>query len=176
MKNLTCFFKMKIDSYYDDISDGYDELYKEEQLKKLNSALFEINKIDFIKDVKNCLDVGCGTGISTNFFSDLGIKVIGIDPSKKLIEKNKVNSLIYGFAEDLPFENNSFDLVVSFSAIQNFNDIEKGLKEINRVGRKKFILTYLPKIDDKIHDLICNIFNVKLFIKSKDNIYLAEKR
>ena len=67
-------------NYYDKISEGYEELHKEEQLKKVKliSKYLKVNKDDRL------LDVGCGTGITTGPWQ---CKRYGIDPSKKLLEK-----------------------------------------------------------------------------------------
>ena len=52
------FIKM---TYYDDISSGYEELHKEEQLKKVSS----IKKHLKVNSSDKLLDVGCGTGLMT---------------------------------------------------------------------------------------------------------------
>ncbi|MFW9880705.1 MAG: class I SAM-dependent methyltransferase, partial [Candidatus Thorarchaeota archaeon] len=60
--------------YYSGISEGYDELHKEEQLKKIKKVI-ELLKI---KDNEKVLDVGCGTALYSGYFKDY----IGIDKSK----------------------------------------------------------------------------------------------
>jgi ubiquinone/menaquinone biosynthesis C-methylase UbiE len=148
--------------YYDEIADGYEELYGNEQLIKLNYIWEKLKnlEIDLEKNSK-LLDVGCGTGISSDFFGKRGFEVIGVDPSKKLISKNdgKYSQLLQGVAEKLPFNDASFDIVISITAIQNFQDIKKGLLEIKRVGKGLYLLTVLKRgenatiADDLIHDL-----------------------
>ncbi|MBU0461260.1 MAG: methyltransferase domain-containing protein, partial [Nanoarchaeota archaeon] len=128
-------------TYYDEIAKGYDNLHKAEQLRKLEiiKENLKIKKNDFL------LDVGCGTGISTEFWD---CKKIGIDPSVELLKQNldKKNSFyLEGKAEDLPFKSHLFDVVISVTAIHNFKDYRKGLREIKRVGEKRFALTLLKK-------------------------------
>jgi ubiquinone/menaquinone biosynthesis C-methylase UbiE len=129
------------DEYYNTIAPAYDELHEAEQLKKLEviKPLLKINK-----DTK-LLDVGCGSGISTNFECD----ATGIDPSDELLKiaekKYPHIQFFQGNAEQLPFEDNSFDVVISLTAIQNFADIQKGISEIKRVGKKQFALSYLKQ-------------------------------
>ncbi len=158
--------------YYDYIADGYDELHEEEQLAKcrLISRYFD-------KENKRILDVGCGTGIATAFFKC----DTGIDPSEKLLEKAEEKFpgtlFIECAAEDLPFEDNEFDAVISVTAIQNFENIEKGLSEIKRVG-KEFVLTFLKKSEKKdvIEALINSIFSVEKRVEEeKDIIFLCAK-
>lgn len=155
---------------YDHISKGYDKLYKEEQQKKLRLIKEKLKelKIKISKDDK-LLDVGCGTGISSDFECD----VTGIDPSKELLNHANIKA-IKGIAEDLPFEDNSFDIIVSLTAIHNFSDIEKGLKEMKRVGKNLFIFSVLRKSSKA--GLIDNLIkqNFKVIVKideEKDHIY-----
>ena len=155
-------------SYYDDISEGYEELHKEEQLAKLKliKKYLKVNKNDKL------LDVGCGTGLTTEFWD---CKRYGVDPAKKLLAKVKGKGRYYcAEAEKLPFEDNEFDVVISITALQNFRDVEKGLKEIKRVGKDRFVLSFLKKSGkkNKIDKLIRKIFDVKEVIEEdKDMIY-----
>ncbi len=151
-------------TYYDEIANGYDELHKEEQLKKLKIIKdnLEINKFDKL------LDVGCGTGFSLDYFD---CNCIGIDPSKM----SKDSRIIKGKAESLPFKDNEFDIVISVTAIHNFDDIEQGLKEMKRVGKDKFAFSVLKKSKsfNKIKKLIYNLFKIKKEIEEeKDVIFL----
>ena len=156
-------------NYYDEISEGYEELHKEEQEKKIALIKEKLN----INPEDKLLDVGCGTGLTTRPWK---CKRYGIDPSKKLLEKAKTADPegIYELApaENIPFKDNEFDIVISITAIQNFNDIEKGLTEIKRVGKDKFILTFLKKSEkkEKIESLIQKIFNPKQKIEEEKDI------
>jgi len=163
----------KSGTYYNQISTGYEELHREEQLKKL--AIVKQNLEGKINPDTTLLDVGCGTGIT----SDFPCKVTGLDPAQKLLDKCKLPIIkVKGVAEDLPFDDDSFDIVVSITAIQNFEDIEKGLKEIKRVGKGIFALSFLKKSPkrDEINDLIKSIFSVeKVIEEEKDLIYFCSK-
>lgn len=165
------------DSYYDSIAKGYNELHGEEQEKKLEIIGNYIDSNNLLESVKNVLDVGCGTGIAADFFAKKGIETFGIDPSKELIKNNsnsnKLSILKAAPAEDIPFRENEFDLVVSLTAIQNFEDLNKGLEEIKRVGKTKFILTFLNKVKktEEIDRTIKSKFKIKHIEVGKDRIY-----
>ena len=124
-------------SYYDEISEGYEKLHKEEQLKKIEV----IKKHLKLKPTDKLLDVGCGTGITTEPWE---CKRYGIDPAIKLLERaNNRGKIQYkqAAAENIPYPDDFFDIVISITAIQNFEDIEKGLNEIKRVGKNKFVFS-----------------------------------
>lgn len=96
-----------------------------------------------IKPGDRILDVGCGKGfILYDFLQAVpGVSVSGIDISAYAIEHSKKEVkpfLQVCNATDLPFESNSFDLVISINTIHNlFNyELDKALREIERVGKK----------------------------------------
>lgn len=162
-------------NYYDAIAEGYNELHKEEQLKKLH-VIFDSGIVD---ESDALLDVGCGTGFSLDFFAVQ--KAVGIDPSEKLVQQYRGAQEIHvGSAEELPFADNSFDCVISVTALQNFTDLRKGLQEIRRVGRNRFALTTLKrsKIVPELESLLKEIFShftVTKIEESLDFIYILDR-
>lgn len=94
------------------------------------------------------LDVGCAKGFMLN---DLQLKIPsliikGIDISEYAIQ-NSLDSvkknLLVADAKNLPFEDNSFDIVISINTIHNLDieDCAKAIKEIERVSRKGSFIT-----------------------------------
>ena len=121
--------------------------------------------------------MGCGTGVTSNF----PCKVIGIDPSEKLLERftaplAKHAETILGQAEDLPFPAEQFDAVVSLTAIQNFEDIGQGIKEMHRVGKKEcqYALSFLKKSEKRemILETIKKYFTIKKEIEEEKDVIL----
>jgi ubiquinone/menaquinone biosynthesis C-methylase UbiE len=83
------------------------------------------------------LDVGCGTGRSTNAIKKLATRVVGIDPSLPMIrrvETGRATAFVAGLAETLPFGNTTFDLMTVSSAFHWF-DRGSFLAEARRVLR-----------------------------------------
>jgi len=96
---------------------------------------------------KNWLDVGCGTGALSAAIEQNGrpLKITCVDTSENYIEKVKQRiSLSSDFrvasAENLPFENESFDIVVSGLALNFFQDLEKALSELKRVLKQNGVI------------------------------------
>jgi len=161
-------------AYYDEISEGYEELHREEQLKKVEL----IKNYLKVKDSDKLLDVGCGTGLTTEPWD---CKRYGVDPAPKLLERARQKDKIeykLAPAEKIPYPDGFFDIVISITALQNFDDIEKGLREIKRVGKGKFVLSFLKKSPKReaIDRLIRKNFNVsKIIEEDKDVIYFASQ-
>ncbi|MBS3167903.1 class I SAM-dependent methyltransferase [Candidatus Woesearchaeota archaeon] len=155
---------------YKYIAKSYDELHKEEQLKKLDIIKSQIR----VSKASRLLDIGCGTGISTNFFK---CKSIGIDPSKEMISISKEKNLFYGESENLLFKDKEFDMVISITAIHNFRDPEKALDEMLRVAKKTIVITLLKKANKykELKELIkYKLKNVKEIDEEKDTIFISK--
>ena len=106
--------------------------------------------INLLKDLhpKYILDIATGTG-------DFAIealrlnpdKVIGVDISRGMIDVGKAKmkkrglsdkiELKLGDSENLDFEENFFDAVIVAFGVRNFENLEKGLLNMNRVLREK---------------------------------------
>jgi len=119
------------------------------------------------------LDVGCGTGISSEPFSD----VIGIDPAIDLLKANKKPHIL-GNAEDLPFEDNSFEQIISVSAIHNFDNAEKAITEMKRVckpeGKIAISILNASSKKEELSNLIKSMLEVyKIIDEGIDTIYLS---
>lgn len=94
------------------------------------------------------LDIGCAKGFMMYDFHRLipGIKVEGIDISDYAIENGMEDMKPFmqvASADDLPYEDNSFDYSISITTLHNFDDdnLIKALKEIERVSKKGSFIT-----------------------------------
>lgn len=94
------------------------------------------------------LDVGCGKGFMLHDFRELmpNLSMAGIDISEYAIEhaiETVKPFLRVGNAKKLPYEDNSFDLVISITTIHNLplEECKQALGEIQRVTRKHAFIT-----------------------------------
>lgn len=95
------------------------------------------------------LDVGCGTGNHLLMFKQLGLDVCGVDPSEPMLEvaREKLGpgaELRVACAEDLPFDDNSFDMVTLISSLE-FADPLLALSEAFRVARSRVFVAVLNR-------------------------------
>lgn len=86
------------------------------------------------------LELGSAQGMSVMACSQMGYKVIGLEPYEYAIKvsqqlfKNIIDlNIVRGFAEDPPFKNNLFDLVIALSVVEHVKDVKKVFEETYRV-------------------------------------------
>jgi ubiquinone/menaquinone biosynthesis C-methylase UbiE len=168
--------------YYNSISNSYEELHEQEQMRKLLIAKEFLN----LKKEDSLLDVGSGIGISADIFD---CKITMLDNSKELlrIAKSKLSNndtvnLVFGNAEKMPFGNKEFDAAICITAIHNFSSPSKALKEILRVtknGNNNIIVSVLKKSSkrEKIIKLLEGYFEIKGIVdEKKDMIFCLEHK
>jgi len=163
-----------MEEYYDGIAEGYDNLYGKEQEEKMSIIK---NNIEIDKDTK-ILDIGCGTGISTNF----DCECVGMDPSEELIkiaknkDKNPKHKYIIEKGENINkinFKEKEFDYILCVSAVHHITNLEEFLKEVKRIS-KSFIVSVLKRSDRK-EEIINTIklnFNINQMIEEDKDIIL----
>ena len=94
------------------------------------------------------IDIGCGTGRDLVSFLDSGLNVTGLDPSPYMLDiaAKKVEEraeLSRGFAEDLPFEDNSFNYASIVTTLEFSEKPAKAIEEAARVAKDKLFLGVL---------------------------------
>ena len=94
------------------------------------------------------LDVGCAKGFMLNDIAKAieGISLKGIDISEYAIANSiegMRQNLVVANAKDLPFDNNSFDVVISINTVHNLekDELAQALQEIERVSKDKSFIT-----------------------------------
>ena len=99
-----------------------------------------IIKLADIKAGDNVLDVATGTGVlAKSGFETVAPdgSVVGLDPTDGMLaiarKKSSEIKWVHGVAEEIPFEDNHFDAVVSQFGMMFFVDREKALQEMFRV-------------------------------------------
>ena len=93
------------------------------------------------------LDVGCGSGLALRLAADRGAAVSGLDASTSLLEHARRRipgaPLVQGEIEDLPFPDDSFDVVTGFNSFQYASRPAAALAEAARVVAPSGRVLYL---------------------------------
>lgn len=140
-------------------------------------------KIYKLKAGSKILDVGCGKGFL--LFEMLKIEpnliIQGFDISDyalKRVKKLKNLKVFKHKAEKtFPFKSNYFDLVISLATLHNLKnfDLSNSIKEIERVGKKKYIMVESYKNDQQLFNLQCWALTCQTFLSEKEWIWLYKK-
>ena len=127
-----------------------------DKIKKRRYALepfiLDIARFQDFKD-KKVLEIGCGIGMDGIEFAKAGADYTGVDLSDQSIRLCKkhfelfsqVGNILNTDAENLPFDDNTFDLVYSWGVLHHIPDMQKSIDEVYRVlkpGGKIAIMIY----------------------------------
>lgn len=148
IKDITDNWKDRWD--FDGWAKSYDKSVKEDKgelkiYKNYEKILNEVYKISIknINEKSKVLEIGVGTGNLSKKFLEQRVNIIGIDQSREMlnIAKKKLPNLKLRLGEFLkiPFENKSFDVIVSTYAFHHLNNEEKivAISEMIRVLKTK---------------------------------------
>lgn len=134
---------------------------------------------------KTVLDAACGEGYGSSLLAETASRVTGLDIDKEAVEQaNKkygVEKLSYcsGSVEKLPFEDQSFDVIVSFETIEHVGEeIQKNfLSEICRVLKKDGVLIMSTPNKAVYTDLVegQNPFHIKEFYVKEFQEFLGSR-
>ncbi len=130
---------------YTEITEFPGQKATREQLERLLNRYRFAQQFAIDKDV---LEVGFGSGIGLEYLSKYARKVAGCDIDAQNVSKasqcygkvEKIEKILCADAHNLPFEDDSFDLVVSFETIYYLKRPEVFISESRRVLREKGML------------------------------------
>lgn len=146
--------------FHDKIAESYDDILNNNSFSVILRPVFRNILVQNIQPGNNILDLGCGTGEDSIFFSKKGFNVTGVDISPKMIEIARDKSASKDYKKKLQFicsdmesflqENaNKFDAIISnFNAVNYVRDLksfsENTSASLNKNG--KLIFTVLNKL------------------------------
>jgi ubiquinone/menaquinone biosynthesis C-methylase UbiE len=165
----------KTQTFYDRIAEVHNLTLK------LNGYRVSVAKFLHSLDLKvdretAVLDAGCGTGLVTLGFYDAGFrpgKTVALDLSlaslnlameqfgkeKKTRKKNIIG--VQGNVLQLPFEDESFDLVFSCGVLE-YVPLDEGLREMSRVLKSHGRLVFIPVKPSLVGSMLEFLYNFKI--------------
>ena len=137
-------------------------------------------KIYKLKSGSKVLDVGCGKGFLLYEMLKIepNLNISGFDISNYALDRVKKNKNLKVFkhkAENkFPYKSNHFDLVISLATLHNLKlfDLVNSIKEIERVGKKKYIMVESFKNDKQLFNLQCWALTCQTFLSLKEWVWL----
>ena len=110
-----------------------------------------------------------------------GLKIYGCDVSSYALKRNFKLENLKVFKLDIknkiPFKSKNFDLVISINTLHNLKifDLENAIKEINRVGKKKYIAVESFKNNQQLFNLQCWALTCQSFFSKEEWQWLYKK-
>jgi SAM-dependent methyltransferase len=126
---------------YDGIADWYDTEFQPTRPSETWEAIVRL----LGEPSGSLLDVGCGTGAYAVGLLEQGWDVTGVDVSEDMLRRAGAKGVtaVQADATALPFEDASFDAVISIFTHTDFDDFPGALQEIARVLRPGGPLVYV---------------------------------
>lgn len=136
--------------------EQYDQWYGTPRGRWIGEAEFALlSRLLDARPGETLLDVGCGTGWFTRHFAESNsLKVTGLDPNADWLGYAKQHHVrqrsyairyLQGDARRLPFEDGSFDSMISVTALCFVDDWQQALYEMVRVARRRIVLGLLNR-------------------------------
>ena len=120
---------------YDSIGRKYTDVRREDPriAARIRAAL---------GDARTVVNVGAGAGA----YEPPDLEVTAVEPSETMIAQRPEGAapVVRAFAEELPFEDRSFDAAMVVLSDHHWSDHERGLAELRRVARRVVLLTWDP--------------------------------
>ena len=127
-----------------------------EQAGNLELNLAFLEETGLLAPNKTMLELGCGLGKLTNALHQKGLNITGSDISQTAVDYAAgtypdIPWRVLG-AENLPFEDGCFDLVLSFDVLEHLHNVDSHLNEVRRVLKPNG--SYLLQTPNKLTNII----------------------
>ena len=142
--------KIQIKNMFNDISSRYDQINKMMTLNMDKNWRNIVYKLSMQNGPSKIIDIATGTGDIALCFANDNVQVVGVDNASMMLDlANKKSMGLSNIrfqledAENMSFDDNTFDVATIGFGVRNFENLEQGLSEIKRVlrpGKKLIIL------------------------------------
>jgi ubiquinone/menaquinone biosynthesis C-methylase UbiE len=137
-----------VSDYYHKTADQYDGWHVRAGDEHF-VALDYLSHLLKVIGARSILDVGTGTGRAIRYFSERlsEVKIVGIEPDVRLREialndhRLPENAILPGNGSNIPFPDQSFDIVCEFGVLHHVQKPDKVVSEMLRVARKAVVLS-----------------------------------
>ena len=142
--------KIQIKNMFNDISSRYDQINKMMTLNMDKNWRNIVYKLSMQNGPSKIIDIATGTGDIALCFANDNVQVVGVDNASMMLDlANKKSMGLSNIrfqledAENMSFDDNTFDVATIGFGVRNFENLDQGLSEIKRVlrpGKKLIIL------------------------------------
>jgi len=162
--------KKVVDEFGDEWLKFYE--YDDDLIQKGGDEYFDILNENIINDKTYALDMGCGTGRWTKYLSTKVRFVEAVDPSQAIFAADKLLGdiknvrLSQASVDTLPFEDETFDFVMSIGVLHHIPDTHKALYDcVKKVKKGGYFYVYLYYNLDRRGSLYKALFQISDIIR-----------
>lgn len=162
---------------------GYADMYDEGRPKLPRKAI-EMLKIYLDNEIDTIVDIGCGTGLSTEVCTLFANNVIGVEPSIDMLNKastkeNDKMKFIQGYGDKTGLEDECADIVICSQAF-HWMEPESTIKEVYRIIKKGGIFAvidadYPPVINKELEQLNSYLKKKTAILENCENKWVSNK-
>ena len=147
-------------AFYDDSAYNYQKYWFERQYENESEKICLKRLFKLIPQKQTLADIGGGFGRLVPEYANEFSQCLLVDPSERLLKeaqqlcrKYKNLKIKKGFVENLPIENQQFDVALLIRTFHHLEDPQKAIKEIYRILKPNgFLILEFP---NKIHFKNC---------------------
>ena len=171
------------DTYIVNDIDDYDFWNKVEtriQFQNRNVSKYITDEIDELDSDLKVIDIGCGGGRYSRYVKQKGMFVIAVDKYSNMATSLTEDNItfIQGCINDLPIQDNMFDVILSIGVIHNaitLEEYEKAISEMYRILKRNGKIIFSVFTNDVITDDLTFIENSRYEINERQPMILLSK-
>jgi SAM-dependent methyltransferase len=128
-----------VGSDYDRIGIGYSDIRRPDP--RLAARIAEA-----VGDAERVVNIGAGPGS----YEPADRTVVAVEPSAVMLDQHPPTNRVRARAEALPFADHSFDAAMAVMTVHHWVDLDRGLREMRRVGERQILFTWDPDHDREL--------------------------
>lgn len=131
-----------IRQHFDHLAGQFERVNQFITLGLINSWRKEFSRFVQFAESWKVLDIGTAEGLNATAIikKHPGLRVIGLDSSRKMLSNNSLTHRIQGDIETPPFRENFFDAATCAFGFRNFNNLENAIDSIRKILKPGGIL------------------------------------
>lgn len=170
------YLKERAELWYWRLKKWREGTFSNDHYEPFYTTYFDLSQ-SFYTD-KKVMDMGCGPRGSLEW-ATTAAECIGLDPlAEKYLtmgaNKHRMKYVAAG-AENIPFEDNYFDIIASFNSLDHVDDLDKSIEELTRVLKPSGLFLFIADIHDEPTVSEPSAFSWDVMKKFKQNFNILQE-
>ena len=165
-----------------DIEDNnfWNKVETRDQFQNRSVSKYITDEIDKLDSESKVIDIGCGGGRYSRYVKQKGMFVIAVDKYSNMATSLSEENITFmqGCMDNLPIQNNMFNVILSIGVIHNavtLDEYEKAISEMYRILKKNGLIIFSVFTNDVITDDLTYVGNSRYEINERQPMILLSK-